>query len=49
VCRPSAAIVHHDGNPAPLRSRRPVRLVITTVPKIPLTPEKPENPQKPFP
>jgi hypothetical protein len=28
------------------RSRRPVRLAITAVPKIPLTPEKPENPQK---
>jgi hypothetical protein len=28
------------------RSRRPVRLAITAVPKITLTPEKPENPTK---
>jgi hypothetical protein len=48
ACRPSTAVGHHDGNPAPPRSRRPVRLAINVVPKIPLTPEKPENPQKPF-
>jgi hypothetical protein len=31
------------------RSRRPVRLAITAVPKIPLTPEIPENPAKNLP
>jgi hypothetical protein len=30
------------------RSRRPVRLASTAVPKITPTPEKQENPQKPF-
>jgi hypothetical protein len=36
------------GIPRTPRSRRPVRLAITVVPKITPTPEKPENPQKPF-
>jgi hypothetical protein len=49
ACRHSAAVSHYDGNPAPPRSHRPVRLAVTAVPKIPLTPKKPENPQKPFP
>jgi hypothetical protein len=49
TCRPSAAVGHHDGNLAPPRSRRPVRLAITAVPKITPTPEKPENPAKTFP
>jgi hypothetical protein len=34
------------GIPRTPRSRRPVRLAITAVPKIPLTLEKPENPTK---
>jgi hypothetical protein len=48
ACRPSAAVSHYDGNPAPLQSHRPVRLAIIAVLKIPLTPEKPENAQTPF-
>jgi hypothetical protein len=36
------------GIPRTPRSRLPVRLAITAVPKITQTPETPENPQKPF-
>jgi hypothetical protein len=53
ACRPSAAVGHHDGNPAPLRSRRPVRLAITAVPELTPISEKPrkirKNPSPNFP
>jgi hypothetical protein len=46
ACRPSAAVGHHDRNPAPPRSRRPVRLAITAVPKLTPVFEKPRKIRK---
>jgi hypothetical protein len=44
--RPSVAVGHYDGNPAPLKSRRPVRLAITTVPELTPVSEKPRKIRK---
>jgi hypothetical protein len=53
ACRPSAAVGHHDENPAPPRSCRPVRLAITAIPELTLVSEKPrkirKNPSPNFP
>jgi hypothetical protein len=53
ACRPGAAVSHHNGNPAPLRSRPRVRLAITAVPKLTPVSEKPrkirKNPSPNFP
>jgi hypothetical protein len=46
VCRPSAAVGHHDGNPTPPQFRRPVRLAITAVPELTPVSEKPRKIRK---
>jgi hypothetical protein len=48
ACLPSAVVGRHDGNPAPPRSHRPVRLAITAVPDLMPVSEKPGKIHKTF-